>query len=822
MEITFFADILLPLPLPGTFTYRVPRDQVKQVEYGKRVVVQFGKQKLYSGIILNVHQEAPKNYEAKYILNVLDAQPIIGKAQEVFWQWLSNYYLCTLGEVMQAAIPSGLLISSETKVSLHPNYNGQGAELSDKEFLIYEALQSSDVLGLNEISAISDHKSVYALINSMQEKGVIIKQEELKKRYTPKKVSLVKLSKAYEEEEKLKSCFDDLSKAPSQLKMLTGFLQLSNFFNDGNQFVKKIKLQKKVGESGSVTKQLIKKGILIEEVFEESRIDEYKKQQKAIHQLADFQNEALKEIKAVFSQKEVCLLHGITSSGKTEIYLHLIKEQIELGNQVLFLIPEIALTTQLIARVKTFFGDAVGVFHSKFNQNEKIEVWLDLLNEQQRFKVIIGARSALFMPFKKLGLIIIDEEHESTFKQYDPSPRYHARDAAIVLAQQTNAKVLLGTATPSLESLYNAEIGKYGYVKILQRFNKMQLPEIWIADLSKERKKRTMKGFFSSLLIEEMEKVLGKKKQIILFKNRRGYSPYIQCQACGFTFDCVKCDITLTYHKHINLIKCHYCGFAKEVPQNCPKCNSIQLRTVGFGTEKIEEELSIFFPDINIRRMDLDTTKTRASYERIISEFEDGEVDVLIGTQMVSKGLDFNNVGLVGVLDADGMISFPDFRAHERAFQLMTQVAGRAGRFGERGKVVIQSSNPYHFVIQKVMEGNFEDFSKLHLRERKRFFYPPYSRLIKISIKHKDKTQVEQFANILASALRVVFKDNLVGPEFPLVSRIRLKYIQNILIKCPTSKELHNYKKRIVEIKERTINEQKFPLNGVVIDVDPY
>jgi len=820
MSETYFADILLPLPVEGCFTYRVPREFENNLEYGKRAVVQFGRKKIYSGLILNIHNLAPEKYEAKYLLSILDESPIITKEQEKLWRWISQYYLCSLGEVMLAAIPGALNLSSETKIAFDPEYKNQGEDLLDNEYLVYEAIQSSGSLTLNDVAAIIDEKTIHPLISGLQQKGVVTLHEELTHRYKPKEVSYVKLSDLYSKEDKLKVVFDELSRAPKQLQALTSYIQLSNFFNEGNQPIKKAKVAEKGGVTSSVINHLVKKEIFTEEKLTESRIADNSSKHLLQHELSKDQMEARDEILESFSTQSVCLLHGITSSGKTEVYIDLINRTLEQNKQVLFLVPEIALTTQLIQRLKIAFGDLVGVFHSKYNTNQRVEVWLDLLKPNGRFKIVIGARSAVFMPFRNLGLVIVDEEHENTYKQYEPNPKYNARDTAIVLSSFYNAKVLLGTATPSLESYFNAKTEKYGYVTLLKRHKNITPPEIWVSDLKNERKKKKMKGIFSELLIEEMEKAFKEKQQVILFKNRRGYSPYLQCQSCGHTPECIRCDITLTYHKKIDLLKCHYCGYSTQLPQNCPKCNSIHIQTVGFGTEKIEEELQIYFPKIRIGRMDLETTRTRNAYETIINEFDEGEIDVLVGTQMVSKGLDFKNVALVGILDADSMISFPDFRAHERAFQLMTQVAGRAGRYYKRGKVIIQTSNPYHFVIQKVIEYNYEDLAIQLLKERKRFNYPPFYRTIKITVRHKEKEKVDNLADKLAKALKPIFKEDLVGPEYPHAAWVRAKYNKNILLKISPKRNLKSTKQQIIDLKNRLIAENKFNIYGVIIDVD--
>lgn len=821
MEVTNFVEVLLPLPVDGYFTYRVPRELNEQIMFGKRVAVQFGKKKIYSGLIVKIHQTAPTEYQAKYILGVLDEAPIVLENQLSLWHWMSKYYLATKGEIMNAALPGALNVSSATKVSFSPDYKGDGSELSDKEFLVFEAIQVKQILTLFEIANIADVKTVYPILRSLQDKGVVILYEELKQQYKPKLISYLKLHQSFSNHQALQDLFNRIEKSEKRTKALTTYIQLSNYFQIGIQPVKKDELKSRADVSSSVLKGMIESSIFVEETLESSRISVYESEKYREFELNDLQKNALSKIENCFETQTVCLLHGITSSGKTEIYIELIKKQLSNQKQVLYLLPEIALTTQLIQRLKDVFGDIVGVFHSKFNLQHRVEVWLDLLKPDGRFKIIVGARSAVFMPFNNLGLVIVDEEHESTFKQFEPSPRYNARDTAIVLATQQNAKVLLGSATPSLESYQNALSNKYGYVHLNKRYKNITPPEIWVADLKDETKKKKMKGIFSSLLLNEIENTLKESKQVILFKNRRGYSPYLQCTACGHTPDCVKCDITLTYHKKSDLLKCHYCGYSVQLPHKCPKCDSIHLKTVGFGTEKIEEELQIYFPDARIGRMDLETTRTRNAYEKIIADFDQGHLNVLIGTQMVSKGLHFKDVALVGILDADNMIAFPDFRAHERAFQLMTQVAGRAGRFNQRGKVIIQTFNPYHFVIQKVIENNFEQLSKVILRERQRFFYPPFSRLIKITVRHKDKQKVDFFADVLEKSLRPVFKDQLIGPEYPNIAWVRTKFNKNLLLKLKNDAGLGKTKIQINHLINKLIAQHKFDVFGVLVDVDP-
>lgn len=823
MEKTFFVEILLPLPLPNTFTYRVPRHLADQVREGKRVIVQFGRKKLYSGLIVEVHHQAPRQYEAKYLLSILDDESIVFPVQLRFWKWMANYYLCTEGEVLAAALPNGLKLSSESSFVKHPDYEGSGEELSDKEFLVLEAFQTNQTLTLTDIQAIIDQKTVYSITKSLIEKQVILEEQELKRRFKPKKETYYKLGSAVNTEEKLRAAFDELDKAPKQFELLALYMQLSAYFKaDEPKPIKKRTLKQRVNTSDSTFKQLEEKNIFQRLELEESRLELDVRTTEQPKELTAPQQVAYEEIKMLFQEMPVCLLQGVTSSGKTELYVKLIEEQLKQGKQVLYLLPEIALTTQLIKRLKRYFGDQVGIFHSKFNENERVEVWLELLKkEASRFQIIIGARSAIFLPFYNLGLIIVDEEHETTFKQFDPAPRFHARDSAVVLGQLTQAPVLLGTATPSFESYINAKEGKYGWVKLKKRYKNVALPEIQTADLKKERKERLMKGVFSSFLVKEMEETIKENQQVILFKNRRGFSPFMQCITCGHVPHCTRCDISLTYHKYTNTLNCHYCGYKLDVPKTCSSCGSKQLRTMGFGTERMEEELQILFPTLKIARLDLDTTRSKHAYKRIIEDFENEEIQVLIGTQMISKGLDFRNVSLVGIVDADSMISFPDFRAHEKAYHLMSQVAGRAGRTLKRGKVIVQTSSPYHFVIQKTMEQDFIGFADQLLLERKRFLYPPYYRIVKLTCKHVDKEKVEAFAEVLAKQLKAIFKDRVIGPEYPPVARIRNQFLKNILIKLNKSSALKEQKRKIVDLKETLIAENKFPPYGVIVDVDP-
>jgi primosomal protein N' (replication factor Y) len=818
---TYFVDVILPVPIPKMYTYRVPFELNDQMVVGQRVVVQFGRNKLYTALVRKIHENVP-SYTAKYLESVLDETPIIVEQQFKLWEWMSSYYMCCIGEVMAAALPGSLKLASESNIVLNPDFQRNYEDLSDKEYLITEALEIRNILSLKEVSEILEQKTVHHIIKSLIEKRVVLIEEELKEQYKPKKQSFVRLTPEVENEDRLKEAFDQLSKAPKQLEVLMIYLQMCKRYEEEPTEVKRTQLQKAAGATASVVNQLAKKGIF--EIYEKEigRLGRYEGDVSSAKELSEHQQEALKGIEEQFEEKDVVLLHGVTSSGKTEVYVDLIEKALEKGKQVLYLLPEIALTTQIINRLRLYFGDRIGVYHSKFNQNERVEVWNKVLQHKKGdFDIILGARSALFLPFSNLGLIIIDEEHENTYKQYDPAPRYHARDSAMILARLHGAKTLLGSATPSIESAWNAHEGRYGKVMLTKRFGGVQLPEIQCADVKEETRKKLMKSIFSSFLLNEMKAALEKGEQIILFQNRRGYAPMWNCEVCGWAPQCIRCDISLTYHKHAHTLKCHYCGYNIQPPKRCDACGSGKLKMIGFGTEKIEEELAIFLPDVRIARMDLDTTRSKNSYQRIINDFEDKAIDVLVGTQMVTKGLDFDNVALVGILNADSMLAFPDFRAFERSYQLMAQVSGRAGRKKKRGKVIIQTYAPNHWIIQKVMSNDYEGMYAQEIIERKNFHYPPFFRLIRLTIRHKDPDLVDYASDKLAEMLRNVLGRRVLGPEFPLVSRIKNYYNKNILIKierqAAVSKAKEVIEKQLLDFQ----SEKEFKPVRVIIDVDP-
>lgn len=820
-----YIDVILPLAVQNTYTYSIPPHLIEQpIEAGMRVVVQFGNgNKLYAAIIKKIHFNKPEKYTPKDIDSILDATPLVNQHQFLFWEWLQEYYLCTPGEIMNAALPAAFRIASETKVLKNPQFSYSATDVSDHEFLILEALEIQPVLSILDISKILNFKNVLPFIKKLVENGAILLEEEIKEKYKPRKEKYIKLTENTDNEKALQQIFAELEKkAFKQLELLMCFIKLNNRYGNEKKEVRKNVLLKTANSSAGVLEQLFKKNILTEYDKEVGRIPENIELSNKIKELSEAQEKALQEIKNNFLKKDIVLLHGITSSGKTEIYVHLIQEQIKLGKQILYLLPEIALTTQLITRLKKYFGNKVGVYHSRFNENERVEIWNEVLSKNKnRFQIIIGARSALFLPYSNLGLVIIDEEHESSFKQFDPAPRYHARDAAMVLANQHKAKVVLGSATPSIESYYNALSNKYALVELKERFGGVLLPQIIFCDISEEHRKKKMHSHFSNVLLEEITKALENGEQVILFQNRRGYAPFLMCQTCGHVPECKNCDVSLTYHKLKHKLVCHLCGYNENMSQKCPACGSINMSLKGFGTEKIEEEIGIFFPQVKIARLDLDSTRAKNAYHRIISDFEEKNIQILVGTQMVTKGLDFDNVGLVGVLNADNMLYFPDFRAYERSLQLMLQVAGRAGRKSKQGKVIIQTFNPKHKVIDFIQKHNYKAFYNYEIEQRKNYNYPPFFRIIKITLKHIKPEVLNLAAETLASQLKVDFGNRVLGPEFPTISRIHGLYQKNILLKTEKNiavKYSREYLKKAID----NFQCSEYKSVRVTIDVDAY
>ncbi len=823
-RITLFAEILLPLPLPGTFTYRVPFELNDQVAVGQRVAVQLGKRRVLAGLVKEIHEVVPTGYIPKYILSILDNEPIVLPIQFQFWHWISEYYMSTEGEVMAAALPTVFKLAGESKVMLHPGFVPDQQSLSNAEFYITEALLQKKKLTIAELTNMAGIAKILPVLKTMIENHLIVVEEELMDTYKAKTEKMVVLTPWAQKDENLQQTMDDLGKrAHKQLEVLMAYIGLAGFPLEACSGIAQKDLLAKAGASSAILKPLVDKGVLLIEEREISRIERVGSASEPMVQLSDHQQLAFDGIIRQFEQKDVVLLHGVTSGGKTEVYIRLMERALKEGTQVLYLLPEIALTGQIITRLQRYFGDQVGVYHSRYGKNERAEVWLGLCDTQTRSqpRIILGPRSAMFLPFSNLGLIIVDEEHDASYKQFDPAPRYNARDAAIYLAALHGAKVVLGSATPSVESYYNAMQGKYGLATLTERFGGIKMPEIVVVDMRDQTKRRLIRSHFSSVLLQEISLALENKKQAILFQNRRGFSLRIECDSCHYVPECKHCDVTLTYHKRSELLKCHICGYSTTVPAVCPDCGNTGLKMKGFGTEKVEEELSILLPKAKIDRMDFDTTRTKNSFQKILLRFEAGETDILTGTQMVTKGLDFDHVHVVGILSADGMLSYPDFRAHERSYQLMAQVSGRAGRKDRQGKVIIQTWKPQHPVIRLVVQNDYEAMFETQLAERQQFQYPPFYRLIVVRLKHKNPDLLNRAASSLAIDLRSKFGREVYGPEYPLVSRVRNFYIKQILIKFARNINSYRMKQEIVASVDIFRNDKNFRPVVIQFDVDP-
>lgn len=815
-----YVDVILPLPLPRTFTYSLPENTVEDIEPGCRVVVPFGRKKYYTAIVHAIHENEPTDYEVKEVTAVLDPSPVLLPKQFTFWEWLADYYLCTQGDVYKAALPSGMKIESETVVEYNPDFEAV-ERLTDKEQLILDLLSQEPEQSVTLLEKKSKIKNILHAIKSLLDKEAIFVKEELKRTYKPKTEARVRLVEAVASEEKIRDIFEELGRAPKQLALLMKYIELSGFM--GSRALKEVaksELLQRSNISPAVFNGLVEKGIFEVYHHEIGRLKRLEADIVELNSLNDFQQQAHNQIVDQLNEKNVCLLHGVTSSGKTEIYIHLMAETIRQGKQVLYLLPEIALTTQITERLKRVFGSRLGIYHSKFPDAERVEIWQKQLTDKG-YDIILGVRSSIFLPFRNLGLIIVDEEHENTYKQQDPAPRYHARNAAIVLASLYGAKTLLGTATPSIETYYNATTGKYGLVELKERYKEIQLPEIVPVDIKELARKKRMTGQFSRLLLGEIREALDNKAQVILFQNRRGFAPMIECRTCGWVPKCKNCDVSLTYHKKINQLTCHYCGYTIPLPRACPACEGTEMINRGFGTEKIEDDIKQIFPDARIARMDLDTTRTRTAYEKIIADFEQGKTDILIGTQMVSKGLDFDHVNVVGILNADTMMNFPDFRAYERAFQLMAQVAGRAGRKNKRGKVILQTKSIEHPIIRQVMANNYEEMVLNQLAERQLFHYPPYYRLVYVYLKNKNAALLEQMARVMAEKLRAVFGNRVWGPADPPVARVQLLYIKKIVVKIEVNAPMNRARELLRQIQREMLMDERFKSLIVYYDVDP-
>ncbi len=824
----FFIEAILPLSLPKTFTYNVTEAEFRYIKKGMRVAVPFGKNKMYSALVVDLHQNPPTLYDAKEIHEILDEFPIVNEIQINHWYWIASYYMAAIGDVYRMALPSAFLLESETLISKKGDTFVDDTQLSDDEFLLYEALQHQSSLKVNDVMAILNKKNVFPIIQKMMSKNLLTLQEEIQHEYKPKLTRYIRLHEKYLSDESLIALLDSL-KGAKQKALLLNYFQLQA--QDKKAIAVK-QLIEKAQTTSAIIKALVDKQIFEDYYIQEDRVN-FDKNKKENHLLlSPAQQNALDEITTSFTEKDVCLLHGVTSSGKTEVYIKLIEIYLKTNQQILYLLPEIALTTQLVSRLTQYFGNQVAVFHSKYSNNERVEVWNQVLQNSEKAKIVIGARSALFLPFSNLGLLIVDEEHEQTFKQQDPSPRYHARDAAIVLAQSHQAtrgkaelggaKVLLGSATPSIETFFNAQSEKFGWVTLKERFGNVAMPEVELVDLKDSYFRKRMKGHFSHTLIDAITEALTLGEQIILFQNRRGFSPVMECLTCGHVPQCPNCDVSLTYHKFKNQLRCHYCGHSIAKPTNCHSCSSSQLTTKGFGTEQIELELAELFPSKNIKRMDQDTTRGKYSFENLIDSFKNREIDILVGTQMLAKGLDFDNVSLVGIMNADNMLYQPDFRAFERSFQMMTQVSGRAGRSEKRGKVIIQTYNPNHNVIQQVTHNDYEGMYKEQLYERQIYKYPPYFRLIKITLKHRDFEKLKEGSFWLYQVMQQNMAIPVLGPEEPAINRIRNEYIRTILIKIPQNQSITGTKKTIQKILNSFDVIPQFKAIKIALNVDFY
>jgi primosomal protein N' (replication factor Y) len=821
---TLFAELLLPVPIPRLFTYRIPRVLQEKVLVGQRAIVQFGDRKILTGLIASIHKLPPTDYEAKYVLELLDNYPVVTEIQFKLFRWIADYYLCTLGEVMNAALPSGLKLSSESMVQLHPSFNLEEStiEFTDRELQLLKHL-ANEAMDYSSISKALGVKNLYSILKSLVYKDAIILYEEVKEKYKPKTEKKIRLTSEYNKSQALEILFETLAAKPKQESVLLKYLQevpvLAHPESNRGGISKKKLLSDDLSESSLST--LIRNNIFEEfEVIVSRFPDEAKAAAHAV-QLSEDQLRVQREIFKNFQENKITLLRGITGSGKTEIYINLIRQALDAGSQVLYLLPEIAVTTQIVQRLKKIFGEMVGVYHSRFSDNERVEVWNGILNG--KYKFIIGVRSSIMLPFDNLGLIIVDEEHDPSYKQQEPAPRYNARDVAMVMGQMHYSKVLLGSATPSVETFYHAQQNKYGYVILDKRFGDAQLPTVELADMGQERRQKTNKGEFSGLLLRRIDETLAKKEQVIIFQNRRGYSPMVNCEDCGWIPKCVNCSVSLTYHQYKHALICHYCGYRQPLPHECPTCSSTRIKTMGYGTEKLEEELNLHFPEARVQRMDLDTTRSKAGYENIIDQFEREETNILVGTQMVTKGLDFNHVNLVGIFNADRMMHFPDFRSYERAFQLITQVSGRAGRRDKPGTVVIQTSNPKHPLLNTIISQAHEEFYESQLQDRYLHDYPPFTRLIELTIKHTDKKVCRVTADAVAEALRAKLTSAKVfGPGEPMISKIRNQFLLSILIKIPKGKSDLINQKHIVQSEIDELLKLKEHRNSrVIIDVDP-
>ncbi|MDM1046513.1 primosomal protein N' [Myroides sp. 1354] len=814
----YFVEVIVPLALDPTFTYRINEVEFDFIQVGMRVAVPFGRNKVYTALVVEKHHRQPALYEAKDIHEIIDIEPVVTVEQIKFWTWLAEYYMCTLGDVYKGAMPSQLLLESETIIQWNDKAEIKSEELDDAEYLLYEAMQIQSILKIDEVIAILNRKKVFPVINSLLTKGAILLQEEMVEKYKPKQIRYVRLAEEYVQEDGLTKLMELVNRATKQRELVLKYFQLQA---TQKKDVSVKQLIEEGESSQAIVNALLEKGIFESYYLNHDRVVFNDATSGGI-QLTDEQSKALWEIEQQFKEKEVVLLHGVTASGKTEVYIKLIEKLLAQEGQVLFLLPEVGISTQLVQRLTAYFGNQVAVYHSRYSHNERLEVWNQVLQQSEKAKVVIGTRLSVFLPFQDLRLVVIDEEHDANYKQHDPAPRYHGRDAAVVLAMQHKAKVLMGSATPSLESYYNASQKKYGLVELTKRYTNVLLPEIVLVDIKDKYKRKQMTGHFSDQLIDEINQALSLEEQVILFQNRRGFSPVVECMTCGAVPECPHCDVSLTYHKYRNELRCHYCGYTLPMPKQCGRCHSVDLNTKGFGTEQVEEELRALFPNKRIARMDQDTTRGKYAYEKLIEAFENKQIDILVGTQMLAKGFDFDNVNLVGIMNADNSLYHPDFRAHERAFQMMTQIAGRSGRFDKKGRVVIQTFNPYHNIIQQVTNYDYKSMYKEQMYERHNFQYPPFYRLIRLTLKHRDFEKLKESSFWLYNNLKGQLGIPVLGPEEPAINRIRNQYIRVILIKIPQQVMLNQTKGQVRRILKSFESIGAYRSVHVVANVDFY
>lgn len=820
-----FAEIILPLPIYSTFTYDIPAEMSGDVGVGSRVLVQFGQRKFYTGIISFLHNNEPEGYGVKPISAVLDPVPIIRYPQLKLWEWMASYYLCAPGEVFKAAIPTGLKPESTTQVSINPDFDLSqlDGKLSEQSAEIIQLLSSEKKLSIAEIEKGTGIKNVMVILRRLLDTGAIEISEKILERYRPKMQRMIRLNAEPGDNEALHSFMDLTTRSKRQERALIAYLDLSGWLHAGNKEpgeVARETLLEKSGATPGILKAMEEKGIFVSYTRTVNRFKENASDKISLPALSPAQENAKREIISSFSEKSVTLLHGVTGSGKTEIYSHLIKATLDAGRQVLFLVPEISLTTQLTDRLRKFFGDSMVVYHSKFSDNERVDVWKRLLATNDPL-LILGVRSSVFLPFSNLGLIIIDEEHESSYKQFDPAPRYNARDTAIMLSTMHGAKVLLGSATPAIDTYYKAKEGKYGLVTISERFEGATLPQVEVVDMRDQKKRKLNTGIFSAPLRLATSEAINSGKQALLFQNRRGFAPFVVCRNCGWSPKCVNCDVSLVYHKYSDSLRCHYCGYSIQRPTLCPACEENSVEVYGYGTERIAEETHQLLPDAKVARMDLDTTRNKSSYQEIIEDFSTHSSDILVGTQMLSKGLDFGNVTVVGVINADSLLNFPDFRSNERAFNMLEQVAGRSGRRESKGSVYIQTSDPDNPVLDFVKAHDYVGFYEREIKSRRKLNYPPFTRIINIYLKNKDPHHVDEAALLLANSLRSVFGNRLLGPQKPIVSRIATYYMQSIMLKIEANASMQKVKHILRTLYESLARDPRIKSSIIYYDVDP-